>query len=49
MPSWANNYHSDFWLGMCPWSQKMGDSSADIMYKCKVASWEKFQCEVFNK
>ena len=31
VPSWVNNYHSDFWLGMCPWSQKMGDSSAAVV------------------
>ena len=46
VPSWVNNSHSDFWLGMCPWSQKMGDNSAAvvafhllsaILYKCKVA------------
>ena len=28
VPSWVNNSHSDFWLGICPRSQKMGDSSA---------------------
>ena len=31
MPSWVNNSHIDFWLGMCPWNQKMGDSSATIV------------------
>ena len=58
VPSWVNNSHSDFWLGLCPWSQEMGDSSAAvvafhllsaILYKCKVAVWEKFQCEVSNQ
>ena len=31
VPSWVNNSHSDFWLGMCPWSKKMGDSSAAVV------------------
>ena len=31
VPSWVNNSHRDFWLGMCPWSQKMGDSSAAVV------------------
>ena len=30
-PSLVNNSHSDFWLGMCPWSQKMGDRSAAVV------------------
>ena len=58
VPSWVNNYHCDFWLGMCPWSQKMGDNSAAviafyllsaILYKCKVALWEIIKCEVSNQ
>ena len=31
VPSWVNNSHSDFWLGMCPWSHKMGDNSAAVV------------------
>ena len=31
VPSWVNNSHSDFWLDMCPLSQKMGDSSAAVV------------------
>ena len=31
VPSWVNNSHSDFWLGMRPWSQKMGDSGAAVV------------------
>ena len=31
VPSWVNNSHGDFWLGMYPWSPKMGDSSAAVV------------------
>ena len=31
VPSWVNNSHSNFWLSICPWSQKMGDSSAVVV------------------
>ena len=27
----VNNSHSDFWLGICPWRQKIGDSSAAVV------------------
>ena len=37
VPYWVNNSHNDFWLGMCPWSQIMGDSSAAVVafYLCR--------------
>ena len=31
VPSWVNNSQSDFWLGICPRSQKMGDNSAAVV------------------